>query len=324
MKQTTLSDVKVDTHWPKGHRMRKTKTKGTEDFYPDEKTPEGIMKKAKELGLDTFIIAYSGGKDSGMVLDILTKSGDADAVLHLNTHTGVASTLEFVKDICVNKYDIQLFIRSPTPLAFAYVAFCLEFGFPGPRMHAAIMKILKYNSMKKFIQEHRFDNKKVALVGGIRKFESKERMGHYDAPITRERDLWMVNPLFYETDKAVYEYFLKNGLSRCPAYETLGFSGECNCGSFAEHDEAKRLEQTDKNLLDFLRWIEEGIRRWGTPEAKKYGKWGRGEYGADNALSQKMLDLFFDDDEKEDVKRIEALVCGTECAPGTMRSAVDY
>lgn len=321
-KQHILFEKSIDTKWPKNHRMKKTKLKGSEDFHSEDHSFEGIMKTVKNLGRDTLIVLYSGGKDSGKVLDILDKQKQIYAVLHLNTNTGVRQTREFVESECQRR-GVKLFVRSPTPLAFAYVAYSMEFGFVGPRMHSAIMKILKYNTMKKFIQEPQFLKKNPILIGGIRKFESKERMGNYNAPITRENDLWFANPIFYETDQEVYQYFIENNLKRSPAYETLGFSGECMCGAFAEHDEAKRLEQTDPDRLDFFRWIEEGIRRWGTPEAKKYGKWGRGSYGANDAVDQEILAKFFDEDEMNIAKRLESLTCGSECGSGTMKGMND-
>lgn len=323
MEQTKLSPVMIDTKWPKYHRIRKMKNKGSDDYYSEDQSFDGIMKSAKELGRDTNIVLYSGGKDSGKILDMLDKNDDLECVLHLDTKTGVQVTQDFVKDECTRR-GIKLFIRTPTPLAELYVAFCLEFGFPSVRMHRSIMKMLKFNSMIKFIQEPQFKNKKPALIGGIRKFESKERMGNYNAPITRTMDIWFVNPIFYESNGDVYSYFIDNKLSRTPAYETLGFSGECNCGAFAQYDEAKRLEQTDKKILDKMRWIEFGIEHFGSPEAKKHGKWGRGEYGADDAVQQEILERFFTKDELEIVDRLESVVCGTECGPGTMKGMLDY
>lgn len=322
MKQTKLAPLMVTSKWPKGHKIRKTKG-GSHDYYSKDESFDGIIQTAKELGRDTFIVGFSGGKDSGMVLDQADKKGELYGVFHIDTKTGVKVTQDFVKDVCQSR-GLKLFIRTPTPLAFAYVAFCLEFGFPGPSMHSAVMKLLKYNTMKKFVQEPEFKGRNPAILGGIRKFESKERMGNYDAPITQDGTLWFVNPIFYRSDGEVYSYFLDNKLKRSPSYETMGFSGECNCGAFATHDEAKRLQQTDPDRADFISWIEEGIQRWGTPEAKKHSKWGRGEYGMDNARLQEMINRFFDKDEIKIMKRLEAMSCGSECGAGTMRSAIDY
>lgn len=321
MKQTKLSELKITTRSPKGHKIHKLKPYHKE--YNVESTDfEGIIKEAEKLGIDTFIVGYSGGKDSGKVLDKLIKMGKCGGVLHLKTNTGVKITEDFVIKQCED-LGVKLYIREPTPLSYAYVAYCLQFGFPGPNMHSAIMKILKYNTMKKFVQEPEFKGKHPAIIGGVRKNESIRRMGNYETPITEDTGLWFVNPIFYESDEDVYRYFLDNKLKRSPSYETLGFSGECMCGSFAVRGEAQLLKSVDPERFEFMEWITDGIKRFGSKEAKKYSKWGETQ-DFDSVRNQQLLELFFDKDEIKHIDKMNLNSCGSECGAGTMRGMMDY
>lgn len=321
MTQEKLFDHKITTRSPQGHKIQRKK------FYQKDHNVkaqdfEGIIKEAEKLGRDTFIVGYSGGKDSGKVLDKLIKMNKCFGVLHLKTNTGVKITEDFVIKQC-EKLGVKLYIREPTPLSFAYVAYCLQFGFPGPSMHSAIMKILKYNTMKKFIQEPEFKGKNPAIISGVRKFESVRRMGNYDTPITEESGLWFVNPIFYETDQEVYKYFIENGLKRSPSYETLGFSGECMCGSFATRGEAQLLKQVDPERFEFMEWITDGIKRFGAKGAKKYSKWGETQ-DFNSVRNQQILELFFNQDEIKYIDKMNINTCGSECGSGTMKGMIDY
>jgi 3'-phosphoadenosine 5'-phosphosulfate sulfotransferase (PAPS reductase)/FAD synthetase len=320
MKQTKFSEPDISDRTPKGHRIHHKKQYMKE--YPvNDKTYEGIMKEAENLGYDTFIVGYSGGKDSGKVLDKLIKMGKCDGVLHLRTNTGVSMTEDFVINQC-KEMGVKLYIREPTPLSFAYVAYCLQFGFPGPNMHSAIMKILKYNTMVKFVQEPEFKDKKVALVAGVRKWESVRRMGNYNEPISDDSGLTFINPIFYEKDDEVYKYFIENGLKRSPSYETLGFSGECMCGAFAQKDEALLLKQVDPKRFEFMEWITDGIKRFGSKNAQKYTKWGDTS-DFDDVRNQEIMEKFFTPEQLENIDRMAVNTCGSECGMSTMKGMLD-
>ncbi len=269
-----------------------------------------------KLEITDFIVGYSGGKDSGVVLHRLNDLGLCSGVLFLDTKVGVRQTKQFVEDQCYS-LGLPLYTREPSPLSFAYVAYCLQFGFPGPRMHSAIMKILKYNSMKKFAQDPRW-NKTMAIVGGVRKSESQRRFGSYNTPITKETPLWFVNPIFHESQESVYEFFLKNNIKKSPTYDTLGFSGECMCGSFATKEEAMLIKKVDPELFELIEWITQGIKKFGTATAKKYSKWGATS-DFDDVINQQILENFFTPEEQANLESMELNTCGTDCGPGTLR-----
>ena len=319
--QERLPGTTEPTKEPKYHRLYNKKY-SRRDYEVKATDFDGIIAYAQELGVTDFIVGYSGGKDSGVVLHKLVKLGHCAGVLFLDTKVGVAATRKFVEAECL-RLGVPLYVREPSPLSYAYVAYCLQFGFPGPRMHSAIMKILKYNSMKKFAQDPRWKGKVMAIVGGVRKSESQRRFGSYETPITKETPLWFVNPIFHESQESVYEFFIKNGIKKSPTYDTLGFSGECMCGSFATKEEAMLLKKIDPQLFDMIEWITEGIKKFGTATAKKYSKWGD-TMDFDDARNQELLETFFTEDEMPFVDRMESNTCGTECGPGTLKGMTGF
>lgn len=301
---------------PKGHKNEPEGKKTWVKWYPTKgKTFDEIIETAEEMGRDYLVPSMSGDKDSVSLTDKLDKKGKVRGVFHIKTNTGAKVTEEFVKDLCQSR-GWTLYIREPTPFRFVYVALCLEIGFPGPALHAVFMNYLKYRVMKKFVREPQFKGKGVILVSGVRETESLQRMGNYEEPISQDGQMWTVCPWFYESTENIYRYFIENGLKKTPAHEVMGFSAECNCGSFAGMGEAKRLEQVDPERAEFIKWVEAGVRLFGTPTAKKYGTWGG--QGMTEAEAQQVLSQF---PGWENFKKVEKIVCGSECGPSTMRGA---
>lgn len=301
---------------PKGHKNEPETKKTWVKWYPTKgRTFDEIVESAKELGRDYFVCAMSGGKDSVSLADKLDKKGELKGVFHIDTMTGVKATQDFVKDLCQSR-GWKLYIRNPTPFKYVYVALVLEIGFPGPVLHPVFMNYLKYRTMKKFVREPYFVGRGLCLASGVRETESLNRMGNYEEPISQDGKMWTVCSWFYEPTTNIYRYFIENNLKKTPAHDIMGFSAECNDGAFAGDGEAKRLELVDKELAAFIRWIEEGVRQFGTPTAKKHSKWGG--QGMTEAEAQQVLEQF---PEWKNFKQVEKLICGSECGPSTMRGA---
>ena len=72
-------------------------------------------------------------------------------------------------------------------------------------------------------------------------------------------------------------------------------------------------------LAEFMEWIETGIEKFGTDKARKYGKWGMQTKMTDLEHQQYMTEFFKDNKDMDIVDGVEALMCGAECGPGTMR-----
>lgn len=297
--------------------------KGTLKFYAvKNKTFDGIIEELETVHNRTsFYSLFSGGKDSMTVTHKLSEMNKLRAVVHIKTNVGLEITTDFVKDTC-QEHGWPLHIIEPSP-KFTYASHVLQYGFPGPTFHRQIMGRLKYKTMRNFAFS--VDKKNHCLISGIRKFESKRRMGNYLHPIQRQGSLWFGSPIFYYSSEETYRYVHENGLKISPAYKLgLGTSGECLCGAFASKGEKLRIKEIDPKLADYIDWLEQGIEKFGTKEAKKYPKWGQQSKMSELQEQQQMKQFFDENPDLKIVDEVESLVCGSECGPGTMRGMMDF
>lgn len=295
---------------------------GSMKFYPaSEETPEGIINDVETVhGRDKFYALTSGGKDSISLCHWLAEQGKLQAAVHIQTNVGIQTTTDFVKDLCQDQ-GWKLHVIEPQP-KFIYASHVLQYGFPGPGFHRLIMGRLKFKTMRDFALT--IDRKKHCLVSGVRKFESVRRMGNYPEPIQSDGALWFCCPFFYKKSEELYRYIHENGLKITPVHDQLGFSGECMCGSYSGIGEKARMRELDPKLADYIDWLEEGIQKFGKPEAKKYPTWGGAASISDIDAQKQVTDFFNENPDLKIVDDIESVVCGTECGPGTMRGALDF
>ena len=321
MKKSTQTTLGL----PPPKRIRDTgrENKGNVKFFPVEnKTFEGIIEELETIHNRTnFYSLFSGGKDSMTTTHKLADIGKLKAVVHIKTNIGLQMTTDFVKDIC-QEQGWKLYLVEPIP-KFTYASHVLQYGFPGPTFHRQIMGRLKYKTMRNFAFS--IDKKNHCLISGIRKFESKRRMGNYLHPIQSQGSLWFGSPIFYDSTEYTYKYVHENGLKISPAYKLgLGMSGECLCGAFAGKGEKLKIRELDPILADYIEWLEDGVQRFGTKEAKRYPKWGE-QAKMSELEEQQQMDLFFKENpDLKIVDEMESLVCGVECGAGTMRGMLDY
>ena len=291
-------------------------------FYPTkDKTFEGIIDDVINVhGKSSLYCLVSGGKDSLYVAHRLSDMGKLKAVMHVQTNIGLQMTTDFLRDYCKDQ-GWPLYVQEPMP-KFIYASHVLESGFPGPGYHKYIMGKLKLKTMRDFALT--IDRKNHCLIGGIRKFESKERDKNYPYPIASDGALWFGNPAFYKQDKEIYEYILKNNIKLSPAYKVgFGTSGDCLCGSYAQYSEKELIKKNDPKLASYIEWLEEGIQKFGTPLARKYSQWGKGKINmADMDQLTSITDFMSENPDLLD--EMESLVCGDGCGPGTMKGETDF
>ena len=215
----------------------------------------------------------------------------------------------------------KLHVIEPSP-KYIYASHVLQYGFPLAGIHGTIMGKLKFKTMRDFALT--INRKEHCLISGIRKFESGSRMKKYPEPIMSEGNLWFGCPFFYKSTEEVYRYIHENGLKITPVHAKLGISGECMCGAFATRGEKEMIMQIDPKLAEYIKWLEDGIQKFGTEYAKRYPKWG-GQAKISEKEQQQHIDGFFaDNPDLKPVNELEEAICGVECGPGTMRGEMDY
>ena len=271
-----------------------------------ELNPKEIMDEAIEQGLTDFYVAYSGGKDSGVVLDMMAKdfSDYFKGVVFVNTGIGTQATLDYITDYC-KKRNYKLFIVKPEDVIrkkktirgdvgdqFSYEALVMNYGFPQQSFHTVAMRHLKYFPLRKFIYDRLERGEKPCIVGGIRKYESARRKIKWNKHFYNDGKMWFVLPIFFKRDEWVYDYFIKNDIKRSPVYETLHISGDCLCGCFAKKEELKLLEMFHPEVFAEIKRLEKLLKEKGTPEAKKHASWGIHNQTTESVESQSQLESF--------------------------------
>ena len=302
-------------------RGRARQTKGRDFFAASGESFEDIVNDMEKVhGRKRFYALASGGKDSMYVVDRLARMGKLETVVHIRTNVGLEMTTDFLVDYCK---EMGWPLRIIEPKArYIYVSHVLQYGFPSTGIHNVIMAKLKYIPMRDFILNE--DREGHVLVSGVRRYESRRRMQNFPDPILRDGSMWFCAPAFHMTDSDIYRYVHTEGLKISPAYKR-GFntSGECMCGSFAARGEKKLIHDVDENLAGSFEWLEEGVRRFGTPMARKYGQWG-GTAKMTEIEMQKILDVFVKTHADVPLEAAEQVVCGAECGAGTMRGETDF
>lgn len=197
---------------------------------------------------------FSGGHDSLVSTHYCMENDYCEAVLHLDTTTGIPENQEFVINIC-EEYGWPLRIER-SPMTFR--EFVLEygsgdepFGFPGPSFHRVVYIILKERALRTVSLEM---DEKPRYWTGVRESESQRRMKTVEPESEESNWIWK-GPIHDWSDDDVEEYMLDNDLPRNPVVDNIHRSGECYCGAFASRDE--ELIDLQANYPGHYEWLVE-------------------------------------------------------------------
>ena len=292
----------------------------------NEKTPNEIMVEIIGQGLTDFYVAYSGGKDSGIVLDYITKEFPENfrGVIFVDTGIATKATVDFVIDYC-KKHDYKLNILHPYDVKrkkksdygkigqpFTFENLVMNFGFPTAGGHNLTMGWLKYYPMRNFIYQKIKDGENPAIISGVRKKESKRRSKRksYASYINHDGKISFVCPLFFKSNEWVTKYWIENNIKRSPVYDTLHISGDCLCGCFAKKEELKLLEMFHPEVFAEIKRLEKLVKEKGSKEAQRFTTWGNNKKSTMEVEAQSTIEntvcteCFFDREETdEDNKR---------------------
>lgn len=212
------------------------------------------------------VALYSGGHDSLIATDLASNHPAFRCAASFDTTIGIEQTLEHRREVAQSYQWRPREYVAPV----SYRDIVLKEGFPGPGAHLFMYTRLKERGLRKLMGDiqHR-DGDRVVLVTGVRKAESKRRMGHVKE-IKREGGKVFTAPILNWTDDDKDEYMAYRGLPRNPVSGKLCMSGECLCGAFASPGEIAEIEAAYPDFAERLHSLEREARIagvhavWGT------------------------------------------------------------
>lgn len=222
---------------------------------------------------------FSGGHDSLCACHIASKHPEFSGCVHIDTGIGIEETRRYVRDTCEENGWPLIELRPPE----TYQELVIDQGFPGPAHHWKMYQRLKERCIRQLLRDHVDPNdrrRKMVLVSGRRRNESKRRMKTTTKPITTglknpsPRIVW-VNPIIDWMSSEKDQYIKDNGLERNSVVDTLCMSGECLCGAFAKPGELNEIRlfypAAAAEIDRIARLVSEAGQhsRWGERPARK-------------------------------------------------------
>ena len=225
---------------------------------------------------DTIEVAYSGGKDSDVILQLAKEAGINYRAIYKNTTIDPPGTIAHVRAMGVE-------VRQPTRSFFQLVQ---EKGLPSRYARFCCQVLKEYKILD-------------VCILGVRRSESTKRAKMYTEPTecrfygSKNNHVEQVYPILEWSDDDVREFIIDRGITLAPLYYTDGelhTERRLGCIGCPLASKAKRLEtlrQYPKIVKAYAIALQ---RHFDThPNCKSVSKWGYR-----NAYDQLVRDLFYD------------------------------
>ncbi|MCG0276144.1 MAG: phosphoadenosine phosphosulfate reductase family protein [Thermosediminibacteraceae bacterium] len=259
-------------------------------------TKEFITKISSGFSLDEMFVSFSGGKDSTVVSDLVTRALGSPKVIHIFGDT----TLEFPFTLDYITRFRKKNLRTPLIVAknreSNFFDLCELLG-PPSRVMRWCCTVFKTGPINKKIAQLFKGKKRVLTFYGIRRGESVNRSKYSDVTVSPKiLKQVVVSPIFNWTEFDIWLYILANSIDFNEAYR-LGYNRVgCWCcpnnsvwSQFLTRIYIPEMnEKWEKFLIDFA-------RRIGKEDAEVYvreGKWKARQGGSGVDYSRKSI-LYF-------------------------------
>lgn len=247
------------------------------------------LSKAEELGkspilatnIDIFITSFSGGKDSQVVLDLISRVIPAEDFIVIYSDTGYElppslDLYEKVKDYYTQKYPNLQFYTAKNHQPVLY--YWDEIGTPS-RIHRWCCSIMKSAPLSRLLKEIVGKGKQpnAILFDGVRAEESQARASRSKiGKNVKHNKIINVSPILEWSATEIYLYILLNGLPVNEAYRRgLSRVGCVICPYSSSWSEDLCGQLYPKTLNPFIDKIREGLERNKTAGIDNYIRTGR-------------------------------------------------
>lgn len=226
-----------------------------------ERRSANALKHYKaENKVNKSYVLFSGGNDSLVLTHLAMERGLGDEVCHIDTGIGIPRTRRFVEETCeVLGWPLRIIEQGQE----VYRDLILDHGFPGPTSHRYMYINLKERAVEKLVRETKKQRlERVGLITGARVAESRRRMGHTKPAKRKGSQVWL-SPILDWPDEAMDEYRSCYDMPINPVSESLGMSGECLCGAYAQPGELDRIRQVDSEVASYIEGLQTLVRAKG-------------------------------------------------------------
>ena len=272
-----------------------------------------VRKAAEKFKEENIVISFSGGKDSTVTADVVTKALSNPSLVHIFGNT----TLEFPATV-----DYANRFRDSHPLAIFMVAqndeqdfykVCEDIG-PPARMMRWCCSMFKTGPITRIINSL-YRNQQILTFYGIRKFESVSRSKYNriedDAESVKIQQQTVASPIFFWKDIDIWLYILSEKVDFNSAYR-LGYD-RVGCWCCPNNTQRAQflsriyMAEESKKWRDFL---VDFARKIGKSDPETYvdsGKW-KARQGGNGLPSAGDVKIRFTNCTSEDHAKIYRLV----------------
>ena len=229
-----------------------------------------------------FSVAYSGGKASTVVLDLVLRHIPKDDlyVIFCDTGNEYPENLRYVVKVCKEYFKVKYLIIAKSKIP----PFQLwkKFGFPSPSRyrHREPICCLILKKLPAAVAIKKFDI--VCEFLGLQMFESRSRLAIIDrrglihetsfiGPIALGKLIYRVVPIAFWTDEDIWIYLEKNNIPINPVYERYGINrqGCIFCTNTLNWE--KRIEHvcTVMKHPELFNKLMELYKRWGVQKQRQ-------------------------------------------------------
>lgn len=251
------------------------------DVMPLSKAEEQGKAPILSSNTDIFVTSFSGGKDSQVVLDLVTRVVPAEDVVVIYSDTGYElpsslSLYDEIKDFYKQKYPNLRFYTAKNHQPVLH--YWDEIGTPS-RIHRWCCSIMKSAPLSKLLKDIVGNGKQpnAILFDGVRAEESPSRSSRSRiGKNVKHNKIINVSPILEWNATEIYLYLLLNGLPVNEAYRKgLSRVGCVICPYSSSWSEDLCGQLYPETLAPFVNKIREGLERSKTAGIENYIRTGR-------------------------------------------------